>query len=86
MELKYVRFKRIGFVLWPRTDDLWHAHIGRSVRDPIVSAGFASVEGGKVRCWGRSESLGIGGVADDQEALAKQLGLQVATDHTVATD
>lgn len=80
MELKYVRHSTIGFILWPKTDALWHSHIGdhllRKARGHIISAGFCSVAGGSAQCWGRSESLGIGGKPDDTEALNKQLGLQ----------
>jgi hypothetical protein len=79
MELKYVRHSRIGFILWPRTDDLWHSHIGNALpRGGIESAGFASVKGGKVQCWGKSESLGIPSAPDDSKALAQQLGLNAA--------
>lgn len=81
MELKYVRHSLLGFVLWKRTDDLWHSHVGATVRrtgGEILSAGFASVSGGAARCWGMSESLGIASRDDDAEALAKQLGLKVA--------
>ena len=79
MELKYVRHETVGFILWPRTDDLWHAHVGQTVRaragGKIISAGFASVAGGDVACWGTSESLGISSIPGDSEALAEQLGL-----------
>lgn len=79
MELKYVRHETVGFILWPRSDDLWHSHIGSLARQKaggkIVSAGFASVDGGAVECWGMSESLGISSVPGDSEALAEQLGL-----------
>jgi hypothetical protein len=78
MELKYVRHSSLGFVLWPRSDDLWHAHIGQTlgrVRGTIVSAGFATVAGGVVQCWGESESLQIKSQKGDSEALAEQLGL-----------
>ena len=81
MELKYVRHCNIGFVLWPRTEDLWHSHIGEVLNRAgggIVSAGFASVDGGVAKCWGRSESLGIPSKPDDSQALAKQLGLSVS--------
>lgn len=78
-ELKYVRHSRLGFVLWPRTDDLWHSHVGHAldtrVDGGIISAGFASVAGGVARCWGKSESLSISSRPDDSEALAAQLGL-----------
>jgi len=44
MSLKYVRHEEIGFVLWPRTDALWHSHVGRLLQQrrdgKIVSAGF----------------------------------------------
>lgn len=29
MELKYVRHSRVGFILWPKTDALYHAHVGK---------------------------------------------------------
>jgi hypothetical protein len=76
MDLKYVRHNTVGFILWPRTDDLWHMHVASALpRGSIMSAGFASVAGGKVKCGGRSESLGIGSLPEDGAALAKQLGL-----------
>jgi hypothetical protein len=74
-EMKYVRLAGIGFVLWPKCDDIWHKHIGRFGR--VLSAGFAHIDGkGVVYCHGRSESLGIGGLPDDSKALALQLGLK----------
>lgn len=77
-ELKYARHSEIGFVLWARQDDLWHSHIGATVRrvgGEIISAGFATLAGGVAQCWGESESLKIKSRKDDSEALAKQLGL-----------
>ncbi len=77
-QLKYVRHSALGFVLWPMTDTLWHAHVGAMLRrapGEIISAGFTCVEGGVVVCCGKSESLGISSRPDDAEALAKQLGL-----------
>jgi hypothetical protein len=77
-ELKYVRHSSLGFVLWPKSDDLWHSHMGallRRVPGEIVSAGFAIVAAGIVNCYGRSESLDISSVEGDSDALAKQLGL-----------
>lgn len=81
-ELKYIRHKTLGFVLWPNTDDLWHATVAacvqRNVPGSIVSAGFASVENGEARCWGRSESLKLDSrPREDSIALARQLGLTV---------
>lgn len=78
IDLKYIRHSNLGFVLWPRTDDLWHSHVGAlvcQVPGKIESAGFASVAGGVARCWGESESLNIASQKGDSEALAKQLGL-----------
>lgn len=79
MQLKYVRHERIGFVLWPITDEPWHSHIGRllesKARGGIVSAGFADLSGDRPRCFGRSESLEIGSREDDSAALAEQLGI-----------
>lgn len=80
MELKYVRHSTIGFIVWPRTDALWHSDIGvnaiRKAGGKIISAGFCSLEGGAARCWGRSESLDVGGLPDDETAMNAQFGLQ----------
>lgn len=78
MAQRYVRHAAIGFVIWPKTDALWHAHVGEltSRRSPggILSAGFVEFTPG-VRCYGMSESLGIESLPGDSEALAEQLGL-----------
>ena len=78
MELKYVRHSRIGFILWPSTEDLWHKHIAELALDhaggEIVSTGFARLACGKAKTWGMSESLGIASMPDDSTALAEQLG------------
>lgn len=80
MELKYVRHSLVGFILWPSTGLLLHAHVGQLLgaqcKGRIVSAGFAKLHGGKVRCHGRSESLDIASRLDDSKALAEQLGLK----------
>ena len=79
MQLKYVRHERIGFILWPRTNDLWHSHVGRLAQSKaggeIVSAGFVEFGGATPRCFGMSESLGIASRDDDSDALAAQLGI-----------
>ncbi len=79
-ELKYVRHSTLGFVLWARSDALYHERMGmvlNRVPGAIMSAGFATLAGGFVRCWGRSESLNIDSRADDSQALADQLGLEL---------
>ncbi len=45
--------------------------------EKCIGAGFISLSGGKVRCWGRSESLNIAsnGVLDS-ESIAPKLGLE----------
>jgi hypothetical protein len=78
VELKYVRHSEIGFILWPRTDDLWHAHIGqllsKQCQGTIVSAGFAKLAGGKAKCWGeRSERPFAPRWRDRRKARARQL-------------
>ena len=79
MTQKYIRHDKIGFVIWPRTDALWHAHVAESVQrrkhGAILSAGFVTFTGGFVCCYGMSDSLGIASRPDDSEALAVQLGL-----------
>ena len=80
-DLKYVRHSKLGFVLWKRTDDIYHKHMGQMliglVGGRILSAGFASVAGSVALCWGMSESLGIRSRPDDSEALTEQLGLNL---------
>jgi hypothetical protein len=79
MPLKYIRHEKIGFILWAQTDDLWHAHMARLTNSrlpgKVISAGFVDLQGGIVNCRGRSESLNLGPLPDDNEAMAKQLGL-----------
>lgn len=83
MEMKYIRHSQIGFVLWPRTDDLWHSHVAAAIPlkhgKKITSAGFCAVHEGTVTCWGRSESLDIDSHPDDAEMLARQLGIFPST-------
>lgn len=80
-ELKFVRHNILGFVLWPRSDKLYHSDVGdllrRRVGGEILSAGFCNLVEGFVQCFGESESLSLGCRKDDSEALAKQLGLKV---------
>ncbi len=83
MSLKYVRHEEIGFVLWPRTDALWHSHVGRLLQQcrggKIVSAGFVEFgQDGRPVCFGMSESLNITSKDGDSEALAQQLGILTA--------
>jgi len=81
MQLKYVRHDQIGFILWPRTDKLWHSHVGqllmRRGSGEIISAGFVDFgRSGMPRCFGMSESLQISSRPDDSAALADQLGIK----------
>lgn len=92
--LKYVRLQKVGFVLWKRTDDLFHSDVAERlrmapdlarIRGPVViSAGFACLAHGFVRCWGRSESLDIGSLPEDAGLLAAQLGLEEAGEESEA--
>lgn len=79
IEHKYVRHSDLGFVLFPANDNLWHKHIGLLIlqcfsKGELVSAGFASIEEGKVFCYGESESLKMKSRKEDGELLSKQLG------------
>lgn len=82
MPLKYVRHSIAGFIVWPADTDLYHAHIGmtanRATNPGILSAGFCTFEPRGVKCFGKSESLGIGSAPGDAEALARQFGLETA--------
>lgn len=76
MEHKYIRVKNVGFILWPKSETNlpWHAHVAKAC-GPVISAGFAAIEGGVVACYGRSESLGIDSRPEDSDLLFEQLGL-----------
>jgi len=81
MKFKYVICQLTGPVLWPYTDHVWHKHIARATSqeepNPVTSAGFAEIGGGKVRCYGRSESLSIDSKpAEDARAIAAVLGME----------
>lgn len=73
MEHKYIRFQNIGFVIWPTTDQLWHSHVARSVKDIPVSAGFVVFFGDEVKCYGRSESMGMSSLPEDSKLLRAQV-------------
>ncbi|MES2942962.1 MAG: hypothetical protein V4772_08865 [Pseudomonadota bacterium] len=79
---KYVKHSELGFVLWPALrGELWHVDVGRAIKrretsGEIISAGFAEIQNGKVRCYGRSDSLSIDSATGDSAELAEQLGLQ----------
>jgi len=77
MKHKYIRHSSLGFILWPMTDDVFHQHMQnlfRRERGEIISAGFVEFDDKEAFCYGRSESIGIGGLPDDSEVLNKQLG------------
>lgn len=83
MKFKYINCQLTGVILWPFTDHVWHKHIARAAQqeehNPVMSAGFAEIGGGKVRCYGRSESLSIdSNPAVDAKAIASALGLEAA--------
>lgn len=73
MEHKYIRFQNIGFVIWPKTDSLWHSHVARFVKDVPVSAGFVTFGVDSVRCYGESESMGMSSLPEDSSLLIVQL-------------
>lgn len=72
---KYVRHSVVGFVIWPKTDSLWHSEVGQlleHIHGEIMSAGFVSTGADGPVCFGESESLGIGSLEGDTEAIRKQ--------------
>jgi hypothetical protein len=91
IEMKYIRHSKIGFVLWARTNDVFHSDVANAVlngseretgnRGEIVSAGFVqlrqSIAGGHLlRCNGQSESLGISSKSEDSDLLYQFLQLK----------
>jgi len=72
--MKYVRHEEKGFFLFP--DLIWHMHMGMFLgRKGLISAGFVRFKGGLPECYGRSESLGLGGKDDDTKILRNQMGV-----------
>lgn len=83
MKFKYIICQLTGPVLWPYTDHVWHKHIARAAGqeepNPVTSAGFAEIGGGTVRCFGRSDSLGIASKpSEDAQVIASVLGMEAA--------
>ena len=80
MEVKYINHSEIGFVLWARTDLVYHSDMAHAVCSKavgkIVTAGFAHIVDGFVECYGMSESLNIESHKGDSVLLADQLGLK----------
>jgi hypothetical protein len=74
---KYIRHSKLGFILWPKEDDLWHMHVGqmllKQTLGTIVSAGFVTFEREGPVCHGRSESLRIQSLPEDTALLRKQM-------------
>lgn len=88
MRFKYVQHSIAGFILWPADTDLYHAHIARiankETQGSVLSAGFCTFAGG-VKCFGKSESLGISSRPEDSALLARQLGVEApTTEHHIA--
>jgi hypothetical protein len=73
MSHKYVRFKNLGFIIWPKTDDVIHRSMARMSHEPVISAGFVHFGEGIATCYGKSESLGISSRPDDSEAMNIQM-------------
>jgi hypothetical protein len=87
MEMKYVRHKVLGFMLWPKNSTnthpaglLTHYSVGQLLNETskqgVISAGFCVINNGVVYCYGKSESLNIESRLDDSKELAIQLGLK----------
>ena len=72
--MKYVRFKHLGIVMFNETQD--HKQMAErlgSAHDPVISAGFVKADDycddGKVCVQGRSFSLDIGPLEEDETML-----------------
>lgn len=79
MKHKYIRIENVGIILFPDQNLLTHKNIGEQIENcglTIISAGFANIHAGEVRCFGESISLGIGSIPIDTEILARQLGFK----------
>ena len=76
MKLKYVRHQKKGFFLFPDSDRVWHSDVGEFLgSEELVSAGFVRFNSGVPECFGKSESLRLGGAPDDTDSLRAWLGI-----------
>lgn len=75
--MKYIRHRTKGFFLFPRSDRVWHLHVGEFLgKNDILSAGFVrfDTKDSSPICYGKSESLGISCLPEDSGLLAMQMG------------
>tara|TARA_R110000772_G_C13290970_1_gene437980 strand:- start:223 stop:447 length:225 start_codon:yes stop_codon:yes gene_type:complete len=74
--MKYVRHKTKGMFIFPDSQRVWHAHVGKFLgREGLVSAGFVRFVDGIPECYGDSESLTLGGAEDDTQVARNMMGL-----------
>jgi len=73
INLKYIRFAGIGFVVFP--DTLMHVDVSRGVGHRPVSAGFITWSDNKPVCYGESLSLRIKHRPEDTELLRRDWGV-----------
>jgi hypothetical protein len=73
--MKYIRFKRRGFVVFE--DAQTHAEFAKMIGDEVVSAGFVrsalGLDAGHLVCAGESDSLHRSAAVDDSNALTQQV-------------
>ena len=70
--MKYIRFKAIGFVVFPSA--IQHDNVSASFApDQPVSAGSVFATGGEITCSGDSVTLGIESQESDTWDLMEQL-------------
>lgn len=79
--MKYVRLRFVGFIVWPDMNEVYHKDVASTAKRKnhlaeAISAGFCQLQQGRFICFGRSESLDLGGLPDDEAALNTQFGLQ----------
>jgi len=70
--MKYIREKRLGFILWP-DNAAYHSDMAKRLHLVVHSAGFVRTEPEGLVCFGESESLGISSLPEDTTLLRQQL-------------
>lgn len=76
MRMKYVRHDVKGVFLFPIiTPGVSHESVAKFLGPSgVISAGFVDLSGEEgAKCFGESESLGIGGLEDDSQVINKQM-------------
>lgn len=70
--MKYIREKRLGFILWP-DNAAYHSDMAKRLHLVVHSAGFVRMKPEGLVCFGESESLGVTSDPEDTALIRQHL-------------